>query len=307
MEYLNTGAPKAAAGIGLAALAVALVVALMSSFTSSPAPVHAQALPQIPITATVTVGSYADWKGFSAMGSSSLGPAQSFGSISPTTFSYDSTTFTYQNVTYDTDDNKFWVIVTPCPTSAQEDGFDSIIPDSSASSPPGPFSFTYAGQNTDNANVCHLGLTTDANSGFDISNNSTVDFTLLFDYPSSTVQANSHSVTVTNGSSGSDEGYSFTGAIGLSPDANFGSISNIQFTYPNTSTSFTYYNLGYNTTSNKFRIVVSRPCTASADLRYHFQSLTVNYQSTGATRPQDRLSHRHHVHLNHLQRLFLCP
>ena len=197
MEYLNTKAPKTAAGIGLAALALALVV-LMSSSTSGPAPVHAQALPQIAVTATVTVGSDSDWKGFSAMASSSLGPSRSFGSISPTTFTYDSTTFTFQGVTYDKDDNKFTLYITPCPTSAQEDGFGSIIPDSSNSSPPDAIEFTYVNQRTDNDDVCHLALatdedvTTDSNSGFDISDNSTVDFTLLLDYPSSTAQANSH-------------------------------------------------------------------------------------------------------------------
>ena len=111
-----------------------------------------------------------------------------------------------------------------------------------------------------------------------------MDFTLHFDYPSATAQSDSHSLTVTNGSSGSDQGYSYTDAFGLSPDADFGAISNLQFTY--SSSTFTHYNLTYNTSSNKFRIVVSRPCSASAGLRYHFKSLTVNYGSSNTDRPE---------------------
>ena len=278
-----------AAGFLLLTLAFALVLAL--AFVLTLPGVRAQALPQISATATVTVGSLSSsYKGFSAMGSSSLGLNQSFGSISPTTFTYDSTTFTYQNVTFDLGAQQFWVIVTPCPTSAQQAAFDSITPNSSAASPPGPFSFTNDFQNNDNANVCHLNLLTDndvvlaSNSGFNISNGSTVDFTLHLDYPSSTAQSDSHSLTVTNGSSGSGQGYSYTDAINLSPDADFGIISNIQFTY--SSTTFTYYNLTYNTSSNKFRIVVSRPCSASAGLRYHFKSLTVNDGSSDTNRPE---------------------
>ena len=284
----DTRAPMVA-GFLLLALAFALVLALVLTLPG----VRAQALPTLSVTATVTVGSLStSYKGFSALGGSSVGPSGSFGSISPTTFTYDSTTFTYQNVTFDLGAQQFWVIVTPCPTSAQQAAFDSITPNSSAASPPGPFSFTNDFQNNDNANVCHLNLLTDndvvlaSNSGFNISNNSTVDFTLHLDYPSSTAQSNSHSLTVTNGSSGSDEGYSFTDAINLSPDADFGALSNIKFTYPTSSTSFTYYNLTYNTTSNKFRIVVSRPCSASADLRYHFKSLTVNDGSSDTGRPE---------------------
>ena len=225
-----------AAGFLLLTLAFALALAL--AFVLTLPGVHAQAAPKISVTATVTVGSQSDWKGFSAMGSSTLGPTQSFGSISPTTFTYDSTTFTYQLAVYDDDDNKLWVMVTPCPTSAQQGAFDSITPNSSASSPPSAIDWDWVGQQTDSASVCHLGLVTDddsvtdTESGFDITNGNTVDFTLHFDYPSATAQSNSHSLTVTNGSSGSGQGYSFTDAIGLSPDDNFGIISNIHIHLP---------------------------------------------------------------------------
>ena len=276
------------AGSLLLALAFALVLALV--FVLTLPGVQAQALPKLSVTATVTVGSSGGYRGFSSMGSSTEGLSSNFGSISPTTFSYDSTTFTYTQVVYDTDDNKFWAMVTPCPTAAQRGAFDSFTPNSSASSPPDAIDWDYANERTDTTSVCYLSLSTDdnvvsdTNSGFDVSTGSTVDFTLHFDYPSATAQSDSHSLTVTNGSSGSDQGYSFTDAIGLSPDADFGAVSNLTFTY--SSTTFTHYNLTYNTSSNKFRIVVSRACSASAGLRYHFKSLTVNYGSSNTDRPE---------------------